>query len=233
MIRITFLAISGLLLSIVGQAQQSYLSSQGEYVFSFSGYSGPDGNSDGRMRFSVFPNTEIAYNIDGKGLWGMYSGLTFRNIGLIWNDGQRHKRRALSFGVPLAFKVGDLENDKFLFVGGEAEFFFHYKRKDWTVDGSKIKNGSWLSDEVNQFQPSIMLGYNTGVLMLRAKYYINTFFNEDFERPVAGGGVEKVYANSNSNIIYFSVAFRSRLNDDGGSFDGIDEEIRWSLFDAE
>lgn len=210
-------------LSFGAQAQQSYFTSQGEYIFSWSGYNGGGINGgQTRTRFTLFPNSEFMYNLDSKGLLGTYFGLSIRNVGFNWKDseGDRHKRRALSVGVPLVIKLGDLENDNFFFFGGEAEVFFHYKKKDWAPDGTKSKFTEFMSDELNLFQPSAMVGYCKNHFMFKVKYYFNDFFNESFTNSLG----EQPYVGLPSNIFYFSIAFRQEMgNNDFEEEDNDDE----------
>ena len=228
--RILLFTIAFTALAITSKAQQSYWTNQGEYIFSWSGYTGsPLSSNSGqtRTRFSLFPNTEVVYNLDSKGLLGTYFGLSLRNVGLNWGDPEKHKRRSLSVGVPLAFKIGDLENDNFFFFGGEAELFFHYKKKDWDADGTKIKSSEFMSDELNLLQPSAMVGYCMNHFMFKVKYYFFDFFNEDFTNDLG----EQPYLGSQSNIFYFSFAFRTELGGNNFDFDDEDEDEADDGFD--
>ncbi|MGB0429617.1 MAG: hypothetical protein ACPGLV_04025, partial [Bacteroidia bacterium] len=68
------------------KAQQSYWTNQGEYIFSWSQYTGETGNGSTRTRFTLFPNNELVYNLDSRGIFGTYFGLSLKNIGLNWGD---------------------------------------------------------------------------------------------------------------------------------------------------
>ncbi len=200
--------------AIESNAQQTYFTSQGEYIFSWSQYTGETGSGNTRTRFTLFPNSEIVYNMDSRGMFGTYFGLSLKNVGLNWGDPEKHKRRSLSLGVPLAIKFGDLENDNFFFVGGEVEAFFHYKKKDWTANGEKIKSSEWFSDEINIFQPSIMFGYCKNKFVFKVKYYLFDFYNADYTHYNNGIAYQ---ITQPSNIFYFGIAFRQDVG--GNDFD--------------
>ncbi|MBI1184649.1 hypothetical protein GC194_10275 [bacterium] len=200
-------------------AQRSYFTSQGEYMFSASAYPGQLSNTSTRIRFTLFPNSEFMYNLDSKGLLGMYFGLGIRNVGFNFGDPEKHKRRALSLGAPLVIKIGDLENDNFFFFGGEAELFFHYKYKDWMPNGSKLKGGEWLSSQLNLFQPSAMAGFCRKHFMVKFKYYFYDFFNQNYTVP---GTTNQPYMGYKSNVFYLSFAIRQHIG--GNSSDDDDND---------
>lgn len=208
-------------LALTTNAQQTYWSSQGEYIFSWSQYTGETGNGSTRTRFTMFPNSELVYNVDSRGIFGTYFGISLKNVGLNWGDPEKHKRRSLSLGVPLVFKLGDLENDNFFFFGGEIEAFFHYKKKDWTPAGEKIKSTEWFSDELNILQPSFMVGYSMNKLMFKVKYYMFDFFNADY---VDGNGLMPYQGSVRSNIFYLGIAFRQDMGGDDFDFNDNDDQ---------
>lgn len=225
--KVLLLAVVATLVSFQSNAQRKYFTSQSEYMLSWSNYTGNSGDGSNRTRFSMFPNYEFVYNMDGGGAFGMYLGLAHRNVGFSWRDSVRHKRRSMSLGVPLVFKIGDLENENFFFFGGEVELFYHLKKKDWDSDNNKTKVSKWLSDETNMFQQAAMIGYCTNRIMFKAKYYITDFFNEDYENA---NGI-KPYANTQSNMFYFSIALRSDIGDNGFETDFENEGDEGEGFD--
>jgi hypothetical protein len=197
-----------------GLGQRTYFTNQGEYIFSGSPYKGTvAGVGETRLRFTLFPNSEFMFNADSRGILGAATGLTLRNVGLVYRDAELHKRRSLSMGVPIHIKLGDLENDNFFMIGAEVEAFFHYKRKDWN-NGEKIKYSEWFSEELNIVQPSIMVGVCRRHIMVRAKYYFFDFFNQGYVDALGN----KPYSGFRSNIFYLSLAIRQFMN-----FDGNDE----------
>ena len=210
----TLFSLITLFVALGASAQRNYTTLQGEYIFSLSSYAGNSTSGSPKLRFTRFPNAEVVRNFDGKGLVGFYSGVATRNVGINWKDSVKHKRRAQGIGVPLVLKIGDIENNNFFFIGGEAEYFFHLKQKDWTVNG-KVKTNKWLSEEINALQPSIMAGFCAKRVMIKAKYYLNDFFSTSYQDPTG----TTVYAPYSSNIMYLSMTFRTELggnkNDDG------------------
>ena len=225
--KVVLLATIAFFFSQSSKAQRNYITSQGETIFSWSNYTGDSDIGNTRTRFSIFPNVEYAYNLDGAGALGMYFGISHRNIGFNWKDSTRHKRRAMSLGVPLVFKIGDLENDNFFFFGGEAEILYHYKKKDWDPDGNKTKSSEWLSSEVNMLQTSAMLGYCTNRVMFKFKYYFNDFFNTEYVNSIGA----MPYANTQSNIFYFSLAVRTDMDGNDDEDEEYEEEGDGEGFD--
>lgn len=225
--KVLLLAIVATLLSFQSNAQRKYFTSQSEYMLSWSNYTGLSDEGSNRTRFSMFPNYEFVYNMDGAGSFGMYVGMAHRNVGFSWRDSVRHKRRSMSLGIPLVFKIGDLENENFFFFGGEVEFFYHLKKKDWDTDNNKTKVTKWLSDEVNMFQQAAMIGYCTNRVMFKAKYYITDFFNQDYVN--ANGRTP--YATKQSNMFYLSIALRSNIGDNDSETEVEEDENRGEGFD--
>lgn len=225
--KVLLLAIAATLFSFQSNAQRNYFTNQSEYILSWSNYVGNSDEGSNRTRFTMFPNYELVYNMDGNGALGMYVGLSHRNVGFSWKDSVKHKRRSMSFGIPLVFKIGDLENENFFFFGGEAELFYHLKKKDWDTEGNKTKVTNWLSDEVNMFQQSAMIGYCTNRVMLKAKYYFTDFFNTEY----AKGDGSLPYANTSSNMFYLSIALRTDIGDNGVDFEEEDDEEGGEGFD--
>lgn len=198
--------------------QKSYITEQGEFIFSYSRYDGDQGNP--RLRFTLFPNFEYAFNTDGRYIGG-FAGLGLRNIGLIWVDSIKHKRRTLSICIPLGFKLGNVAEEKYLTLGAELDINFHYKQKDW-INGQKVKTRSYWDDEVNLYNPSLALGYNYKKMYLRLKYQMLPYFNSNYSYSLNG---ETIYPHrgQNSNIFFVTITFKDLLytfGEESQKFDG-------------
>ena len=115
----------------------------------------------------------------------------------------KKKFRTYNLGLPLGFKVGDL--DKTFFYGGyEIEMAFTYKEKTYE-GGDKIdKISGWFSDRNELFQHGFLAGvqFPRGV-NLKFKYYLSEFHNQDY---TTNAGI-KPYGGLKSNIFYVSINF--------------------------
>jgi hypothetical protein len=187
-------------------AQKFYTSTGGEIILSnaFLEINGQDISTN--YRFTLFYHMEENYNWDFSKPVGIYTGLGIRNVGLIANEDYITKYRSYTLGIPLAIKIGNLEENTFLYGGMEYEWLFHYKEKDFEND-TKSKYSEWFSERTNQFVPSAFVGYQLKSGMnFRFKMYLDNFFNEDYSETT--NGVETFpYQNITSQIYYFSISF--------------------------
>jgi hypothetical protein len=151
------------------------------------------------MRFTLFYHLQQFVNIDlGKRI-GFYTGAALRNVGLIqedlyqymgftgvdnthpnWNKTTKIKRRSYSLGFPVALKLGMIDKHYFIYAGGEYEWMFHYKQKQF-IDGNKTKYTEWGSERVNPWIPSVFAGVQfPGGVNLKVKFYLDDFLNHHF-----------------------------------------------------
>ncbi|MFH0759380.1 MAG: hypothetical protein V2B15_18990 [Bacteroidota bacterium] len=181
-------------------------------------------------RFTLFFHEQQLLNMDLNNKIGFYTGAAIRNVGLIqedlyqymgftgidntpinsthpnWNKNTRIKRRSYSLGFPLALKLGLLDKHYFLYAGGEYEWMFHYKQKQF-IDDNKTKYAEWTSDRVNSWIPSFFAGVQfPGGINLKFKYYLKDFLNTDFQGLDFGENVDYSQFKS-SGIWYISMAF--------------------------
>lgn len=135
-------------------------------------------------RFSAFLHIGEQIHVNFSNTFGFYTGFGLRNMGMInrLNDTVRVKQRVYSFGVPLAFKVGDMGKKKYATFGAELEFFFNYKQKTFLGEGrgDKVeKFNEWASDRTDLLNPSVFAEFCFGKgSYLKIRYYLN-----DFLRP--------------------------------------------------
>jgi len=210
-----------------GKAQNVYGSSSGEIILSFSNaayHNQPNAGDylsiSGAPRFTMWFHSSSYLNVDFNEHFGLYSGLTLRNIGLITmeksskpsiSEDVKWKRRAYSLGIPLALKLGKMEDGFYFFAGGQYDWLFHYKEKEFLSDG-KRKSSKWFSSKVNTFLPSVFLGiaFPSGI-SLKFTYAMDDFMNKDYSYTATGtGNIIKPYENMDSQIFYISMFFNSR-----------------------
>jgi hypothetical protein len=167
------------------------------------------------MRFSGFLNFEQAWHFDVSNTFGFYTGFGFRNIGLIIEDSgyddmqnidyDKVKRRSYTLGAPLALKLGNFDNNFYVFAGGEMEMLFHYKEKYWLND-TKYKSKEWFSKKTERWAPSVFAGIQfPGGGFMKFKYYFNDFLNHDYKE-----GIYDFTSLTKSSMWYISVGWRFR-----------------------
>lgn len=186
-----------------------YLTSGGEWIFSMP-ILDVNGNDKGSVvRFSPFFNLQGLANYDLSPHFGVFTGLTVRNLGFIYDvpDSElRYKFRTYNVGVPVGIKVGRM-NHALVFVGYELELPFNYKEKRFANEKKEDKFDAWFSSRNEMLFHSVMLGLQgPRGTTIKFKYYLSNFHNTDFTETV--NGVEtKPYAGLKANILYVSLAF--------------------------
>ena len=211
------LAVFGLSFTVQGFSQsekskpKAYVTTGGELIFSFANVEQNGNSESSTMRFSPFFNLQVMVNKDLNKNFGVFTGLSVRNVGYITNDYKdpsnnlvyKKKFRTYNLALPLGIKVGDL--DKTFFYGGyEVELAFTYKEKTYE-GGDKIdKISGWFSDRNELFQHGFLAGvqFPRGV-NLKFKYYLSEFHNQDY---TTNAGI-KPYGGLKSNIFYVSMNF--------------------------
>jgi len=158
------------------------------------------------LRFSGFFHLQQQFHIDFNKNFGIFTGVGVRNVGMIneLNDSIKIKQRVYSLGVPLALKLGALPNKFHVNIGGELEFFFHYKQKVFYED-EKFKKNEWVSDKVNLLNPSVFLDLHSGKgAYVRVKYYLLDFLVKD-KQEIKINGIAYNYFPDTSKLFYISV----------------------------
>ena len=180
-----------ILLTSGAVAQKYYLASSGESIFSIGTVDAGDADIWPVLRFSPVFNFQEQVHFDFSRSFGIYTGLGIRNVGLIskvdyqYSDSPNGtiqktatiKERAYGMGLPLLFKIGDMDEGVYFSAGAEAEVMFAYKRKIME-DDTKNKTSRWFDDRVNIFNPSVLaeVHFPKGQY-LRFKYYLMDFLN--------------------------------------------------------
>lgn len=128
-------------------------------------------------RSSLFFHIAEQAHFQLNNTFGFYTGIGMRNVGMI-NEIQDTltftlKQRAYSIGIPAAIKIGNMTKRAYLALGGEMEFFFHYKQKSWIGGRSnKIKFSQWFSDRMEMFNASLFAEVNFGKgNFIKLRYY--------------------------------------------------------------
>ena len=190
---------------------EAYVTTGGELIFSFANAE-QNGNSLGSVvRFSPVFNLQVMVNQDLNKNFGVFTGLSVRNVGYITDDYKdpannliyKKKFRTYNLGIPVGFKVGNL--DKTFFYGGyEAELAFTYKEKTFE-DGDKTdKITGWFSDRNEIFQHGFLAGIQFPYAVnLKFKYYLSEFHNQDYRTNAN----VKPYAGLKTNVMYVSLNF--------------------------
>lgn len=162
-------------------------------------------------RFSAFLHVAQQYHVNFARFAGVYTGLGFRNIGMInnLNDTLRIKQRAYGISIPLAIKLGNMEKRSYLALGAEAEYMFHYKQKVFVGEGrgdKDNKSSEWFSNRVNAFNPGVFVEFNFGKSgYFRLKYYLNDFLNSSARQDFKVGSKEMFFTSDRSTL--FSLTF--------------------------
>lgn len=216
----------GLLLPTLSVAQtegpgkkKAYWTSSGEWIFStpILDVKGVDANGNETssnegavIRFSPFFSAQGMVNYDLGEHFGLFSGLSIRNQGFIYkvpNDSVdiRYKFRTYNIGIPVGFKVGNM-NRGLAYFGYEIELPFNYKEKE-IISEKKDKFSAWFSDRTVPFFRSVFVGYQgPGRANLTVRYYLTNFHNEDFSET-ENGVPTKPYEGFKVNLLTVSLGY--------------------------
>jgi hypothetical protein len=205
-----------------------YATTSGELIFSFASITDNGSEEGSILRFSPVVNIQNWVNIDKSDHFGIFTGLSVRNVGFIYDvpnnstvkydypneTNVRKKFRTYNLGVPIGVKLGNL-SDKFVFVGYELEIPINYKEKTFISEDKVDKNNVWFSNRVNTFNHSLMAGVQLPYgATLKFKYYLTNFFNKKYETSDGQGGTIRPYENVDVNVFYFSLSFGLLKNAD-------------------
>jgi len=191
-----------------------YTSASGEWIFSVPILDVNGSDQGAIVRFSPFFNAQVMLNYDLSSHFGLYTGLSIRNQGFIYqvpDSAVRFKFRTYNLGIPVGFKVGNMNHT--LFYGGyELELPFNYKEKRFENEKKEEKFNVWFSDRNSTFYQSVFFGVQgPGGATLTVRYYLTNFHNKDFTET-NNGVTTKPYAKLNANVLAFSLGY--------GLFDG-------------
>ena len=186
------------------KAQSDWYTTQGgETIFSLMNFN--DNFNDATvLRFSPVFNWQSLLNKDISKSFGIFTGIAFRNVGFIADDPDsaaiRKKFRTYNVAVPVGFKFGNLDR-AFIYAGFDAEYAFNYKEKTFVNGDKEDKDVYWFSNRIQQFQPSVFMGFQLlRGTNIKFKYYLNNFFNPDRTDVY-----QSDYERFDGNIFYFSL----------------------------
>jgi hypothetical protein len=178
-----------------------YFTSGGEWIFS----TGTLQNNNNVVRFSPVINLQNLLNFDQSESFGWFTGVNIRNVGFIFDESAsvRKKVRNYNLGIPLGIKLGHLD-DRFFFAGYELEIAMNYRQRTFVDEVRTERFSVWFSDRVNTVQHALFIGYTLPKgTSIKAKYYLNSFFNQNFTEI----GGSQPYAGLDANIFYVSLNF--------------------------
>ena len=226
MIKHLFISILLFLIVSISKGQDIYNTTSGEVIFGWSTarYNAPtdgsrliNGNAEGTIndavRFTIWFHFSSSWHYDFSQRFGVYSGISNRNIGFITREMStsvneqtnlpymvKWKRRSYALGIPLALKIGNMEKGFYGFVGGQIEWLYHYKEKEF-LDTGKRKYTEWASERTNMFLPSVFIGvaFPHG-MSLKFTYALDNFMNKSYIDSSGG----QPYKYLDSRIMYFS-----------------------------
>lgn len=168
-------------------------------------------------RFTAIVNIGFHFNYDLSKKAGIFTGIGLRNIGFIEREGDLHiKRRVYTLGVPLGFKIGDLRNRNFAFIGGGLDIPFHYKEKTFTERSDKKKSSEWFSKKNVPVMPFVFAGHSFDPgITVKIQYYPFNFMNTDYTddagyRPYAGYKVNLLLLSIGLDIHYAQYRIQER-----------------------
>lgn len=194
------------------KAQQVYAISSGEMIFSQNQTSFTSAFlqqypkaelASSNVRFTTFFHFGQYVHYDLNDKFGLYSGLAFRNIGMITDENlpqtvsteggevsyNHYKliRRQYTLGVPLALKFGSFSKNFYVYGGAEYEMAFHFKEKYWADNydrsGPKTKTTAWFGNQTQTFLPSVFAGVQLPKgFNLKFTYFLNDFLNSGYTK---------------------------------------------------
>lgn len=206
------------LITLGQDKKKVYTTSSGEMIFSFASIAA-NGNEEGSvLRFSPVINIQNWVNFDKADNFGFFTGLSVRNVGVIYDDpsqpNTRIKARTYNVGVPVGVKLGNLDG-LFFFAGYELELPLNYKEKIFVNEEKQEKRNIWFSNRVPTINHSLMAGVQMPYgATLKFKYYLTNFYNKNYTENDGQGNIIKPYENLDVNVFYVSLSFGLLKNTD-------------------
>lgn len=168
------------------------------------------------VRFTIWFNYTQQLHFDFTNHIGMYTGLSIKNVGFITTNEdiapyagnpasvvELNKRRVYTAGVPLALKLGNFDNNFYIYGGGAYDLVIDYKEKRW-VNGVKTNKSSFFGAETPRFLPSVFGGiqFKHG-LRLQYSLYLDDLLRTDY-----GAGTQYDQSKFTKSVMqYLSLSF--------------------------
>ncbi len=203
------------------KSQDVYAVSSWESLFQWADIAGTPQSSQNineRLRYTFFLNAGQYWHMDFINNLGLYSGLSVRNVGFIYDTDLPTKtiRRSYNVGVPLALKIGVFDKNFYLFGGGEYELLFLYKGKRWLSNdrnGTKLKDTEWFSAKTERLVPSWFVGIQLpGGFNIKYKQYLGDFINTGYVGQDLGDQSVSFANYSGTKVQYISVCWQFRTD---------------------
>jgi len=161
------------------------------------------------VRFSGIINGQNWLHYNASKNVGLYIGTSVHNVGFIYDipdSSAKKKFRTYNIGLPVGIKIGNMEDDNYLFAGYELELPVNYKEKTFVDERKTDKFSVWFSGRVPLFYHSLMIGYHFPQgIGIKFKYYLNGFFNQDYEGTDSYGNHYKPYKGLEAHVFSFSL----------------------------
>lgn len=200
------LLIFSMTISTASVAQvEKYVLSGGEMIFSLA-----DQNLDQEnvLRWSPVFNAQ-SWHVFDFGVPALFYGLSIRNVGFIVEDSDtdiKKKYRTYNAGLPVGMILTFTESVG-IYGGYEFEVPFHYKEKTFINGDKEDKITSWFSDRTPNFTQSVFFGFQfSSGTNIKFKYYLDNFFNQDFETEV-DGVITRPFQEYEVNVFYVALTF--------------------------
>lgn len=238
---ITLVVLVACYFVLEAQEKSWYVNTNYEVMFSSAMVEYGSNDVNNVVRFAPWFNLQWEYNYDFSQNAGFLVGLGFRNLGFIYdvpalgveegvnnneqlggeyatNSKIRKKFRNYTFGIPVGFKLGNM-NRGFFMAGYELEIPFAYKEKTFINGDKEFKHTRWFDSAIPTFYQSVFAGFQIpGGALIKFKYYFTDFFNQSFVQsttPVDGGLNQNVnwtskknFYPTKANVFYVSITFR-------------------------
>lgn len=179
--------------------------SESHFSYAKTSFMNQSTNLKNKVRFSYLPNLNLLFNLDFNKRFGVASGISLENTGLIYVDSIKNKHRSLTLGVPIQLNFYFGEDKLWKITGGyEPDLYFHYKNKRF-LNNTKYKTAEYFSPKTVANGSGIFcsLGYKANYL--RIKYRLNDFFDANYSQIQPNGSVFMPYLGSQSKIIYIAI----------------------------
>jgi hypothetical protein len=200
------------MLSAVKAQTSHYTSASSEMIFSFAKIKKNGSEIGSNLRWSPVFNIQVLRNHNFTQHFGLFHGFAIRNVGFIYDipgTDTLKKFRTYNLGIPLGFKLGNINNGFFLYGGYEFEIPFNYKEKTFIGERKEDKFSVWFSDRTDWWTQSVFAGINfRGGFNIKFKYYLNNFFNKSFYETRTENGLAVKYEpfkDFNANVFYISI----------------------------
>lgn len=195
---------------------KTYATSGLELIMSWADMTDNNQSVNSNFRFAPVVNVQGFFNADFNKHFGVFTGLAVRNVGYIYGNytltsssssltttiTQEKRFRSYNLGIPLGFKLGNLDG-AFIYAGYELEIPFLYKEKTYDDGDKTAKITGWFSNRQQSFYNSVLIGIQFPYgLNVKFKYYLTEFHNQNF---TATDG-SKPYAGLKSNVFTVSLS---------------------------